>query len=53
MTDWRKFEHLLPEVKVSLINEPIEPVREEPEPEPKSARERADRRWGMEGSDAG
>jgi hypothetical protein len=42
MTDWRKFEHLLPEVKVSLINEPIEPVREEPEPEPKSARERAE-----------
>jgi hypothetical protein len=45
MTDWRKFEHLLPEVKVSLINEPIEPVRELPEP--KSARERADRRWHM------
>jgi hypothetical protein len=34
----------------SLINEEIVP---EPEPEPKSARERADRRWGMEGSDAG
>jgi hypothetical protein len=45
MTDTRKFEHLLPQVKVSLINEPIEP---EPEPEPKSARERANRRWRMD-----
>jgi hypothetical protein len=49
MTDWRKFEHLLPEVKVTLINEPIEP---EPVPEPESARARADRRWGMKSRDA-
>jgi hypothetical protein len=31
---------------ISLINEPIEDVVE-PEIEPKTARERADRRWGL------